>query len=310
VHPATAAAVLNAARGNTRVAEATRRRILAAAQRLGYVRNESARRLKTGQSNAVGFIGGDLRNPFFAELGACLEEELARHGRKLVIAHVAPGVDADFRQALEILQPQSVEGIVHWDESPRGRQGSAAVPLVPIGFTTHARPGVWLDLQRAIRLAVEHFDRSGLRRLGFYAPRRHQESPSVVARRQIFVEECRDRGLPAPVVATFDGESWDVLAAARGAAAVLTQRPAVEAWLGFNDTASLGLLLAREKARSRPEVVCFDGTRLARGWPTPAPWLDLRIAEMARLVAAIVAGELLASAAGRRESWLRPELHA
>jgi LacI family transcriptional regulator len=308
VHPATAASVLNAAQGNTRVAEATRRRILTAARKLGYVRNESARRLKTGQSNAVGFIGGDLRNPFFAELSACLEEELGRRGRKLVIAHVAPGADAGFRQALEILQQQRVEGIVYWDESPRGRQASAAVPLVPIGFTTHARPGVWLDLHRAIRLAVDHFEGSGLRRLGFYAPRRHQESPSVVARRRIFLEECRDRGLPAPVVATFDGESWDALAAARGAAAALARRPAVEAWLGFNDTASLGLLMAREAARSRPEVVCFDGTRLARGWPTPAPWLDLQIGEMARLVAAIVAGEVPVSAAGRRESWLRPEL--
>jgi LacI family transcriptional regulator len=309
VHPSTAASVLNAARGNTRVAEATRRRVLAVARKLGYVRNESARRLKTGQSDAVGFVGGDLRNPFFAELTACLEEELGSRGLQLVIAHVAPASGAGFRHAIEVLQQQTLRGIVYWDESPRGRQGSAAVPLVPIGFTTHARPGVWLDLQRAIRLAVEHFERSGLRRLGFYAPRRHQESPSVVARRQIFLEECRDRGLPAPVVATFDGESWDVPAAAVGAAVALAQRPAVEAWLGFNDTASLGLLIAREKARTRPEVVCFDGTRLARCWPTPAPWLDLKVEEMARQAAAIVAGQRGASDGARRESWLRPELH-
>jgi LacI family transcriptional regulator len=310
VHPATAAAVLNAARGNTRVAEATRRRILAVARRLGYVRNEAARRLKTGQSNAVGFIGGDLRNPFFAELAACLEEELARRDFQLVVAHVAAGSGTRFRQALEVLQQQRVRGIVYWDESPRGRQGSAPVPLVPIGFTTHARPGVWLDLQRAIRLAVEHFEGNGLRRLGFYAPRRHQESPSVVARRQIFLEECRDRGLPAPVVATFDGESWDVAAAARGASVLLAERLAVQAWLGFNDTASLGLLLARETAKSRPEVICFDGTRLARNWPTPAPWLDLKVPEMARQAVAILAGERHASATGLRESWLRPELHS
>ena len=99
VHPATAASVLNAARGNTRVAEPTRRRILTAARKLGYVRNESARRLK----------------------------------------------------------------------------------------------------------AVSHFDERGLRRVGFFAPRRHQESPSVLVRRQIFLEECRRRGLPSPVSATFDG---------------------------------------------------------------------------------------------------------
>jgi len=184
VHPATAASVLNAARGNTRVAVATRCRILAAAKKLGYVRNESARRLKTGQSNAVGFIGGDLRNPFFAELTACLEEELRSRGLQLVIAHVAAASGASFRQAVEVLQQQTMRGIVYWDESEKGRRGSAAIPLVPVGFTTQERPGVWLDLQRAIGLAVGHFEERGLRRVGFFAPGRQQESPSIVVRRQ------------------------------------------------------------------------------------------------------------------------------
>jgi DNA-binding LacI/PurR family transcriptional regulator len=210
-----------------------------------------------------------------------------------------------------VLQQQTMRGIVYWDESAKGRRGSAAaIPLVPIGFTTQERPGVWLDLHRAIDLAVSHFDGRGLRRVGFFAPRRHQESPSVLVRRQIFLEECRRRGLPSPVSATFDGESWDVTAAARGASVVLAEQPAVEAWLGFNDTASLGLLLARETAGSRPEVMCFDGTRLARCWPTPAPWLDLKVPEMARQSAAILAGEREASDTGRRERWLRPELRA
>lgn len=134
---------VNAAQGNTRVAEATRKRILAAARKLGYVRNESARRLKTGQSNAVGFVGGDLRNPFFAELTACLEEELLRRGLQLVIAHVAPGSAASFRRVVEVLQQQTVKRIVCWDESPQSRQRTANLPLLSIGFTTRPRPGVW-----------------------------------------------------------------------------------------------------------------------------------------------------------------------
>ena len=308
VHPATAASVLNATQGNTRVGEAARQRVLEAARRLAYVRNEAARRLRTGHSNAVGFVGGDLRNPFFAELTASLEEELRRRDLQLVVAHVAPGSQASFAKAVEILEQQTLRGIVYWDESPGGRERIAASPLLPIGFTTRPRPGVWLDLQRAIRLAVRHFERRGLRHLGFYAPRRHVESPSVSARRRIFLEECRRRGLPAPVAATFDGESWDVVAAARGAAALLKRRPGVEGYLGFNDTASIGLLLARENASSRPEVLCFDGTRLARCWAPPVPWLDLQVTELARRAAAIVAGDERAADSGRRQRWLKPTL--
>ena len=308
VHPATAASVLNAARGNTRVASATRRRIELAARRLGYVRNESASRLRTGQSRAVGFIGGDLRNPFFAELAACLEQELAARGLQLVVAHVAPGAARGLRHAVELLQQQAVKGIVYWDESPSGPRWSAAVPLLPIGFTTRVRPGVWLDLRRAMQLAVRHFHSRGLRRLGFFAPRHRQESPSVLTRRRIFLAECRRRGLPAPVSATFDGESWDVTAAAHGAVQALAHAPAAEGYVGFNDTAAIGLLLARGAATSAPEVLCFDGTRLARCWP--APYLDLRITELARRAAAILAGEREAAHGARRESWLQPELKA
>lgn len=44
VHVSTASAVLNAAAGNTRVSVETKERVLAAAKKLAYTPNESARR--------------------------------------------------------------------------------------------------------------------------------------------------------------------------------------------------------------------------------------------------------------------------
>ena len=50
------------------VAPETRARILAVVERLGYVRSESARQLRTGTSRIVALLVLDLANPFFVEV--------------------------------------------------------------------------------------------------------------------------------------------------------------------------------------------------------------------------------------------------
>ncbi len=52
------------------VAEATLRRIEEAVDSLNYVRNESARQLRSGQSRTIGLIVPDVANPFFTDVAA------------------------------------------------------------------------------------------------------------------------------------------------------------------------------------------------------------------------------------------------
>lgn len=309
VHVGTVAAVLNRARGNTRVGAETRERVLRAARELGYVRNESARRLRTGRSDAVGFIGGDVRNPFFAELSALLEAELAARGLPLVHSHGSAAQGHSVDDTVNLMHREAIRRIIYWQESPM------AVPtvtpetlLLPIGFTTRPGPGVWLDLKAAIRLAVTTLRERGLRRMGFYAPSGKLESPSVTLRRKMFLSECLRQKLPAPVCATYAGESWNVEEAVAGARALLARRHGVQAFLAFNDVAALGLLLADPSSGKRPLVVCFDGTALTRCWPGATLVLDLQAREMAQRAVAVVTGELDAAVSGARNAWLQPGL--
>jgi DNA-binding LacI/PurR family transcriptional regulator len=176
-----------------------------------------------------------------------------------------------------------------------------------IGFTREERPGVWLDLEYAIESAVEEMVRRGHRKLGFFFPKSQRESPSVAARSRAFVEACRRRSLPSPQRVSYAGESWDLSAAIQGAGPILRDHAEVEAWIGFNDIAGLGLLrwLPR-KLSSR--VLCFDGTTLARSWPGSSTYLDLKIPEFARTVALVIAGERDAKLLGQSENWFRPSL--
>jgi LacI family transcriptional regulator len=310
VHITTVAAVINGAGGNTRVGEATRKRVLQAAKRLGYVRNESARRLRTGTSNTVGFIGGDLRNPFFSELASALERELELCQFQLVISHISAVRSANFPQTVEILRQQTIRKIIYWEEAA-SRSVFPAQPeiqLVPIGFTSRPRPGVWLDLGHAVHLAVNYLIEQGHRRIGFYGPRGVSESPSVLIRKEMFTRECRQRRLPHPACIAYDGESWDIEAAAKGALEFIRKKSTPRAFVGFNDVAALGLLLASEDSLRKPLVVCFDGTPLTRSWPGPPPFLNLKIPELVRQAVALAVGEREDARAGRREEWIRPEL--
>ena len=84
---ATASRVLN---GSTHpVSDATRRRVLAAADELGYRPSELARALVKRTSRIVGVIVGDIVDPYFAEIARGVEDAAA--GAEPVVAVAGPG---------------------------------------------------------------------------------------------------------------------------------------------------------------------------------------------------------------------------
>ncbi|MFE0130272.1 LacI family DNA-binding transcriptional regulator, partial [Streptomyces sp. NPDC059037] len=51
------------------VSEETRHRVQSVIDRLGYVRSESARQLRAGQSRIMALLVLDMGNPFFVDVG-------------------------------------------------------------------------------------------------------------------------------------------------------------------------------------------------------------------------------------------------
>src|SRR2546430_5182608 len=86
VHPATASRALNP---ETRllVREDTARRVLEAAEVLGYHPNPVARSLRTRRSNTVGVLIPDLTNPLFPPIVRALEDRLAAAGYVALIGN-------------------------------------------------------------------------------------------------------------------------------------------------------------------------------------------------------------------------------
>ena len=92
------------------VAEATRKRILEAAQTLGYQPNLMARSLATRRSNIVALAISYLENPFYAQVVNALSDRLRESGRHILLFTNPPGEAAD--PAVERVLSYQVDAII------------------------------------------------------------------------------------------------------------------------------------------------------------------------------------------------------
>ncbi|MCL2707666.1 MAG: LacI family transcriptional regulator [Defluviitaleaceae bacterium] len=101
--------VLNGNYGS--VSEATKERILRAADRLGYVPNRIAKSLINKHSHMIGFIVPDISNPFFAETARGISDCAEKNGYKLIICNT----DSDPKKEIGIvtaLIEYAVDGVL------------------------------------------------------------------------------------------------------------------------------------------------------------------------------------------------------
>lgn len=101
-------------------------RVTAAIDELGYVRNNVARQLRVGRSQALGFIVSNAANPFFTELALGAEEEAARRGYYILVANAHEELERE-RDYVAFFESQQVSGVL----------------IAPIGEV----PGELLDLR-------------------------------------------------------------------------------------------------------------------------------------------------------------------
>ncbi|MBO0787733.1 MAG: LacI family DNA-binding transcriptional regulator [Actinobacteria bacterium] len=173
VHPATASRALNP---ETRllVREDTARRVLDAAQTLGYRPNPVARSLRTRRSNTVGVLIPDLTNPLFPPIVRGIEDRLAAAGYVALIGNT-DGDDERERIVFEQMRARHVDGFVlatvHLSSALLAEAGRADLPVVLVNRLAedHSMPSVSADNERGMRLAVDHLSELGHRRIAHIA---------------------------------------------------------------------------------------------------------------------------------------------
>jgi LacI family transcriptional regulator len=279
------------------VSEATRSRVMQAAEELGYRPSELARALVKRTSRIVGVIVGDVVDPYFAEIARGVEDVAAARG------HLTMVCSADRRPAAElahlsVLRDYHAAGVVFagsgYAEESRAiadavtdLQARGAV-VVALAARELDCPHVVVDNVAAARVAAEHLLDLGHRRIAFV------EGPAG-----LLTSAQRLQGFEAAMTAAgaesvrlpggFEYEAGD-----HAADELLAAGPLPDAILAVNDEVAIGLLTGlRRGGVSVPgdvSVAGIDDTRPARLVDLTSVSLPLR--ELGERAAhAILAGE-------------------
>ncbi|MEU6345178.1 LacI family DNA-binding transcriptional regulator [Streptomyces sp. NPDC046977] len=170
VSEATASRVLN---GKAGVAPATRQKVLAALDVLGYERPVRLRRRSAGQ---IGLITPELNNPIFPAFAQVIEQNLTGYGYTAVLCTQHPGGSTE-DELVEALVERGVRGIVFLsglhadvtaDPERYARLLGQGVPYVLVNGWNPAIAGPYIspDERASARIAVQHLVDLGHQRIG------------------------------------------------------------------------------------------------------------------------------------------------
>jgi LacI family transcriptional regulator len=160
--------------GRGYVADDVRKRLLAVADRLGYVPNLSARTLKQRTSRVVGVVVSDLSNQFYAALAAGVEVALREANYQMLLlgdnSEVAQEL-AGVRTFLAMRAPGVIMTPVSSAASELLVARGAAVVEVDRRFATSSCDAVVIDNERGARDAVAHLLQLGHTRIALLVAR-------------------------------------------------------------------------------------------------------------------------------------------
>lgn len=246
------------------ISEATRNRVLAKIEELGYQRNAVARSLTLRRSHTIGIVIPDLMHSFFVEIIGGIEPVASVRGYGLLLC--CSGEDpVKERAELEMLRSRQVDGIVlasapgsENDDLLRGLTG-LGTGLVMIDRDDHPKVDchrVLTDDERVGVLATSHLVDLGRKAIAHIGG---LDIAHAKRREQGWRDTLKARGITPPadwyVQAGFmDSDGY------RGMKRLLSVRPPIDAVFAVNDPTAIGAMKAIWEAGLRvPDDIAVVG---------------------------------------------------
>ncbi len=256
--------VSRALRDHPDISVATKKRVLAAAEKYNYQPNQLAQSLQKKRSNTIGVIVPEIRHHFFSTVISGIEEIAYEHGYTIMVCQ------SNETLAREILNTQALVAnrvagllIAISSETTRFDHLSAVlgqgIPMVQFDRVVEELPTskVVVDDYRAAYEAVAHLIESGYRRIGHLAG---QEGIALNRHRfEGYRDAMRDNGLEVESRFYLHGGYREV-DGRQGAERYLAMDELPEAILAINDPVAVGLFTRFKEAGVRiPDDVALVG---------------------------------------------------
>ncbi|MBP2326024.1 DNA-binding LacI/PurR family transcriptional regulator [Kibdelosporangium banguiense] len=249
--------------GSSKVKEATRDRVLAAVEELGFRRSATAVALAHGRTRALTVLTGNTTLYGYAAVLQGIEEASRAAGMSLAISVLESDEETAVRAAVEhAVDDSGALIVIAYDKA--GVQAQRMIPEdvphvvaveTPADDEGRQRPWIWTDDRAAAAEATRYLLGLGHRTVHYVAiPLLTESSPRAAGWRTALLEA----GAPVPEPL---GDGWDTKAGYE-AGRMLAADPSVTAVLCGNDDLALGVIRAMHEAgRAIPgevSVIGFD----------------------------------------------------
>jgi DNA-binding LacI/PurR family transcriptional regulator len=245
------------------VAPATRERVLAAIDELGYRPNQAARHLRHGTSGFLGLVLPDVVNPYFSTLASLVGQSAKKRGWAVVIEETGGETERE-QEAVDELSSRLVDGVILSpistpSEAIEARLGSTPIVLLGERAEDVATDHVGIDNARAGRLLTEHLIAAGARRIAAIGYR--DDGVGTGGQRWVgHVQALQAAGLPVRPGLAVQVPAYDRPQGARAMRELLDRDPDIDGVIGMNDLLALGALRAlHDHGAAVPEQVMVAG---------------------------------------------------
>jgi LacI family transcriptional regulator len=299
--------------GRGYVAPEVRKRLLAIADRLGYVPNLSARTLKQRTSRVVGVVVSDLSNQFYAALAAGIEVALREASYQMLLLGDNSEVDQELAGVRTFLAMRA-PGVIMTPVSSAAPEllvaRGAAVVEVDRRFATSSCDAVVIDNERGAHEAVKHLVELGHTRIALLVARTAWTTDA--GRLEGYRAALADAGLPVDRRLVLKVPTHAADAFARVDALLQTERPTA-IFAANNLLAELAWRVLRQRRLEIPRdvaLVAFDDVPWMEMVQPPLSAVRQPTFEMGRRAGLLLLRRLHDPTAGRTVEVLQPELVA
>lgn len=194
--------------GQARISQATRERVLAIAEQLGYRPNAIARSLRLQRTHILTLIIPDIANPFYPALTRGFQDVTRPHGYQTVVLNT-DNVPSQEREAIEAVLRQRSDGVLlvafHLGAQEIGRLIDAGVAVVTLGHSRHPMAdSVYADDKDGARKAVRYLLERGHRRIAHIAGR--LDTPPGRSRYEGYRQALSEYGIPIDEALVMEGD--------------------------------------------------------------------------------------------------------
>ena len=239
----------------------SRESIEVAIKDLNYIPSEVARSLSTKQSDIIGLIIPDIKNPFFPELARAVEDTAFEYGYTVILCNSDENADKE-KHYLQKLTKKYVAGIILTSiiEQENHKQ-SVNLPIVALDRPIHSEiPTVTTNNQKGAQIATDYLIQCGATNLLCISGPKNMTSSQT--RVEGFKSAINDQVMEWHIIES----AYDFEIAEEILYNYLKVNPSTDGIFACSDASAIGALKAAHRLQLRiPEdlqIVGFDGIQI------------------------------------------------